>query len=148
MEELFVNLDIAKQLKKIQFDKPCMRYLFLAVPDENTIITEPLSLAKNWNEDGLCVSIPMRQQVLDWLYEKYNVWIDPYINVHPDTKEIIFSYRIYTIIEGKRYSKLMVDGFNSTPNGLADQAIKQVLKRIEEKSPTEYIKDIIWPIQL
>ena len=68
MERLFVDYAQARRLKEAGFDLPCFRYYYIGdtgTNQDHDIESTP-SKAKNHNEDSLCVSRPLRSQVLQW----------------------------------------------------------------------------------
>lgn len=130
MEELFVSKDLSRRLKKLQFDKPCIRYIFTGDSLINVypVIDEHIKVANNWNKDGLCVSVPMRQQVLDWLYETHG--IEPYYEHgnNPDNFYPVVNWFSKRIQHNWRH---FTSHWFNTPNEAIDSAIDEALKLLE-----------------
>lgn len=85
MEELVVNLEIAKLLHELEYDEEC---LYLYDEDDNKVLslvsifeyTGDLFARRENIEDGLandyeCYLAPTREQVLKWLRNNFNLHI-------------------------------------------------------------------------
>jgi hypothetical protein len=69
MNNEFVPQVIAKDLKELGFNKPCLAWWF----EEGTVSvpTEGRSFWSDWNVNPKRISAPLWQQAFDWLREKY-----------------------------------------------------------------------------
>ena len=67
MENQFVSYKQAVLLKELGFDEPCLKYW--------NGIGEYFDQKDwfNWNQSEKFISIPLKQQVLRWFREKYNI---------------------------------------------------------------------------
>jgi len=71
-----VDFPTAKLLKEKDFNEPCIYFWF-----EKSNISEPsrkqFQIPFNWNrfESGMRMSAPFIPDVVDWLLEKYGIWI-------------------------------------------------------------------------
>lgn len=130
MEELFVSNDLSRRLKKLNFDKPCIRYIFTgdSLAGTQPVIDEHIKVAKNWNEDGLCISVPMRQQVLDWLYETHG--IEPYYQ-HGNKPDIFYPIVNWFSKRIQHNWMNFTSHWFDTPNKAIDSAIDESLKLLE-----------------
>src|ERR1039457_228403 len=85
MTKLFVPYKLAEDLKKIGFDEPCLAMY----SDENLDmwLQDQYDLRSEGEEDGFqfknsdyddsrYVAAPLYQQVIDWFYEKHNIYIE------------------------------------------------------------------------
>jgi hypothetical protein len=75
MEKEFIPYELALELKQLGFNEPCFKYTYTGDTGNNVNIPcEVLpSKAKNYNEDGLCVSTPTFSQAFRWFREKHNL---------------------------------------------------------------------------
>lgn len=111
LEELFVSYDIAKQLKELGFDEPCLAGFYHYISDkperarqlltpkdsifgENYMLKNSLDFIKQpsiaINHHPICnenCSAPTIVNVIMWLYEKHDIWIypTPTLNGNKDT---------------------------------------------------------------
>jgi hypothetical protein len=69
MNENFVPQDIAKALKDLGFNEPCLAWWF----EEGTVSvpTEGRSFWSDWNVNPKRISAPLIQQAFAWLRKKY-----------------------------------------------------------------------------
>jgi hypothetical protein len=75
----YITRPQAERLKKLGFDEPCFKYVYTGDTGNNVdryLEVKP-SLAKNFNDDSLCISIPLLQQVFKWSLENYWYWFRP-----------------------------------------------------------------------
>jgi hypothetical protein len=73
IEKEFVPLKESSDLKKIGFDEPCFKYIYigsLAINTDLYLEVEP-SKARNYNADILSISQPTFSQAFRWFREKY-----------------------------------------------------------------------------
>lgn len=77
MEDLFVPYEIALEMKLLEFDKPCCKYVYTGDTGTNCNRFEEVlpSKAKNYNAEDLCVSQPTFAQCFKFFREKYNLHI-------------------------------------------------------------------------
>jgi hypothetical protein len=69
MNKQFVPKEIAKELKELGFNEPCLAWWF-----ENgsvSVPTEGRTFWSDWNVNPMRISAPLWQQVFDWIREKY-----------------------------------------------------------------------------
>ena len=80
MKEQFVSLAIAQQLKEKGFDQSCMAYVYTG--DTGTNVDQYVYGAishdgnpryENYNAPDMSYSLPLWQQVIDWLREKHDI---------------------------------------------------------------------------
>jgi len=69
MKDLFVSYEQALQLKELEFDEPCLtfyngKFLDSTEYDFDSCVSKDI---------GDCVLAPLKQQVLRWFREKYNI---------------------------------------------------------------------------
>ena len=78
IKELFVSKEIAIDLKAKGFNDPCIFY-FLYNIQENRCSNIPMRDYKlftyDWNSKESRISIPLYEQVINWLDKKYNILI-------------------------------------------------------------------------
>lgn len=91
LKQLFVPYEIAKQLKEMGFDWPCLAIFkykdFITVQDYN------LNPCTNTDLDSeFHIAAPLFQQVVDWLREEKKITI--IINHIDNTKRFQFDYEI------------------------------------------------------
>ena len=80
MNDLFVDYNIALELKEIGFDEPCLCYfietkerIFSTIYTEHDILPSNSDLILNW------VSCPLKYQVFKWFREVHNMYGEIYI---------------------------------------------------------------------
>ena len=130
MKNQFCSYEIAKQLKELGFDGPCLCYY-----DKNKILCRSLleypiinsnnGFHAHWN----IITAPLWQQVIDWFREKQNI----YINIEPITFDDEPTY-IFEIINLK--NGMLLNDINSSfidPNEAREQAILKALKLCQKK---------------
>jgi len=90
------------------------------------------------NPEGI-FSAPTQSGLQKWLRDKYNLWINIYVNncdpscfKEGHEKTIIISFRIYKLIDNKLFSGLMVDGFGDTYEGTLESGLIKCLKNLEK----------------
>lgn len=77
MQHLFAPYELAFKLREKGFDEPCLKSITETGFENNCSILG----AENWNKLQSVVSIPMYQQVVDWFFEKHDIFICPIINI-------------------------------------------------------------------
>ena len=82
MKEQFVPATIAQQLKEKGFDESCMAYVYTGNTGTNVdqyvygaISHDGNPRCENYNAYDMSYSLPLWQQVIDWLREKHNLRI-------------------------------------------------------------------------
>ena len=80
MKEQFVSLAIAQKLKEKGFDQSCMAYVYTGNTGTNVdqyvygaISHDGDPIHKNYNAYDMSYSLPLWQQVIDWLRDKHNI---------------------------------------------------------------------------
>ena len=76
VDKEFVPLEEALALKKLGFDQPCFKYIYigsLAINEDLYLEVEP-SKAINFNADSLSISQPTFLQAFRWFREKYGIF--------------------------------------------------------------------------
>lgn len=139
MKHLFVTYEIAKKLKELGFDEPCLG-LFDA--NKTFLIKEITQYDSETYFGGY--SAPLWQQSIDWLREKkgWNISINEigmYSNIEPYTKGVYtaYEYWIYNTHENKKYILCKYDSkkhiIGDFINNIAAQSYYEALnKAIEE----------------
>ena len=97
MKEQFVSLAIAQKLKEKGFDQSCMAYVYTGNTGTNVdqyvygaISHDGNQIHENYNVYDMSYSLPLWQQVIDWLREKHRFIINIDYIAHPshDTKTL------------------------------------------------------------
>jgi len=76
VDKEFVPLEESSALKKLGFNEPCFRYIYigsLAINEDIYLEVEP-SKARNYNVDNLSISQPTYSQAFRWFREKYGIF--------------------------------------------------------------------------
>ena len=75
MEKYFVTYAQSLVLKKLGFDMPCFRYVYIGDTGNNVNRYEEVvpSRAINYNHDSLCISQPLKSQVFEWARKEYRI---------------------------------------------------------------------------
>jgi hypothetical protein len=126
MKEQFVTYEIAKLLKELGFNEPCMKYIYTG----NTAVNidtyhECLPrLAYYFNKEDMCISIPLWQQVIDWLREKY----DYHICSIPLFKNSNIEKRQSQIHVWKSSDKPIIFDRNKTINEVITEILNHLIK--------------------
>jgi hypothetical protein len=84
MKKQFVTYEIALKLKELDFDEPCMA---VYLGKEGFYFRPELNGNKNsyFKDKSKSVSLPLWQQVIDWVREKYDIHFSFHYN--PRTKK-------------------------------------------------------------
>jgi len=134
MKNYFVNYNQALALKKLGFDMPCFRYVYTGDTGNNIDRYEEVepSRAINYNHDSLCISQPLKSQVLEWFRNAHQLFGE----VHTDcTTEPKFCY--------------VVNRFIGNPENLSEKEWKwedglySVLYRTRERAESELVDYLI-----
>jgi len=121
MKEQFVSISIAEVLKQKGFDEPCMAYVYTGDTSNNVdryvygpIIPEGIVVCDDWNKYDMTYSLPLWQQVIDWLRKKHRFiitidFLNKQESLHPNDPEWVSElYNMdnfhYIIAEYDRYS--------------------------------------------
>jgi hypothetical protein len=120
MKDLFVSYEQALQVKELGFNEPCL--FGYNQDDENKLMTVPqlssyeINSAKNSDVTKINkVTVPLKQQVLRWFREKYELhgyiegmypWCRYYINSEDDRWEG-HKYNTYEECENSLTNKLI-----------------------------------------
>lgn len=75
MKNQFVSFEIAKQLKDLGFDKPCLFMYDKCEMFSTNLNSNQRFSGVNYNSSGYCCSAPLYQQVEEWLTKKYDIII-------------------------------------------------------------------------
>ena len=116
MEKQFVKYEIALQLKELGFAEECLAYY---CHDKSLIFDVEKRDSYKYK-----LWTPLWQQVIDWLVEKYNIYIDVKPVVFDD--EPIYIYEIVDLKKGRLLNNINESFID--PNEAREQAI---LKAIE-----------------
>lgn len=123
MKELFVNYEIAKQLKEKGFAEECLAYYHIAFG-----LTVERKVKENLSGTGTETLAPLYQQVVDWFREKHKIHIemsyDPY---HVLKKDNHYSC-VATGIDGTFHADTLV--FGKDYYTVLDESITEALKLI------------------
>lgn len=135
MEHVFVSYEIAKKLKQKGFDEPCLAYYL----DKKFIffvlnIFEPIELTNSFYKEktiSVITTTPTYQQVIDWLFEKHNIWITIENHQHSEpTNNLMRGFYFYIEQDGHCVvGRTEFGSFESQYNAL-EEAIEQALKLI------------------
>lgn len=128
MEKQFVKYEIALKLKELGFDEVCLAVYF----------RNKFQLVKGFNINNVDLHVanqmdailaPLWQQVIDWLVEKYNIYIDVKPVVFDD--EPIYIYEIVDLKKGRLLNNINESFID--PNEAREQAILKIIELIENK---------------
>lgn len=128
MKKQFVTYKIALALKELGFDEKCFgwydnegRFFF---PSNNTLHTRN---SKVEGRSDNIITAPLWQQVIDWLREEYNI----YINVLPITfdTEPTFIFEIISLKNGELLNN--IDGSFLDVNEAREQSILDTINQVE-----------------
>ncbi len=133
MEKLFVSVQIAQLLKQKGFNEPCIKYIYQGDTANNTDVECEciVSKAKDWNNEILCVSIPMYSQVIEWFRDWNNLIVEvKLIDVFDINKGYSVNITHVKYNDGKCCSST---GFNGglNYNEALIESIKETLKFIK-----------------
>jgi hypothetical protein len=127
MEKEFVSYEIALELKKLDFDEPCIGKFYYNQLEIGGIWTN-----NDFKEDpDIFISSPLYQQVFRWFREKYN--LRGFIGFRPNTKQ--FDCHIYDMsLSGLEYAKQRtMEEFNKDPKvGTYEEAELTCLMKLIE----------------
>jgi hypothetical protein len=138
MEKQFVTNEIAFKLKKLEFDEPCIKMVLIGgavgfSSKESGILQSPIT---NSQGGKYTITLPLWQQVIDWLDETYDISIV----VAKNSKEIMEYVKIKdpTIdVEKSLFRWHFVDqvGQGTAPTALKakENAILKAIESIENK---------------
>lgn len=123
MKNLFINYQIAKELKQIGFDDPCLVGLNGSNKMNHKLasrIGSNCEISWDKNDDG--IPLPLYQQATDWFREKHNLNI-------VITKNKFWVCEIYNINTSK-----LISGYstNETYYQALNQAIQESIKLIKK----------------
>jgi hypothetical protein len=131
-----VNFELAKLLKEKGFDKPTVQFYTRGKKPYLTEAQDYMSdryTISNWNngmgsyptkDEDVCCSAPTIAEVVMWLYKKYGIWIEVYMN-----DDTTFGYLISKVtIVGRIYYpiKLHFD----LPTEAYEAAIKYTMENL------------------
>lgn len=123
IEEQFISFKIAKELKELGFNEPCMAYVYEADTGNNInhLLFITANAAYNYNNKKLTTSIPLIQQIIAWFDEK-----GIYINIAYERNEKWSFVIIDTIIYG-------YDDFYPSRHSATEAAIKKAILILKER---------------
>jgi len=126
MKNLFVSYEIAKMLKDVGFDEPCLASFNEKYNRSKTI--RSLKDYKNSNHPNGNVTAPLYQQVTEWFRDEHNLHIEPYLG--HDEDKIWWNIEVHSIEFGYDYEPIE-DDFDSadTYNKAIENAVKQIIER-------------------
>lgn len=78
MKDQFATYEVSKQLKELGYDEKCFGHWTTggaSVRTEKTLFVEIFKNGITRSESNLTIS-PLWQQVEQWLWEKYKIWIE------------------------------------------------------------------------
>ena len=107
MKSQFVTYEIAKSLKELEFDEPCLAGyenfdcgIQLHIPAGKHSSVSKIPFYKNYSKQNThIVKAPLWQQVIDWFREKYEVDINIYIKKVSNGNIAIYVFSIFFIAE-------------------------------------------------
>ena len=100
MQEQFVTYDIALKLKTLGFNKNCFAYHYKPDNNAEVDIYDPPTVAKNWNGEATCISLPLWQQVEEWLRERHNIQLSIFPDYDGDGVETVWDCNIVNLCWG------------------------------------------------
>ena len=126
MNDLFVDYDIALELKKLGFDEPCFCYfigtkerIFSTIYTENDILPSNSDLILNW------VSCPLKYQVFKWFREVHK--LNSYICfVGADYPTVDKYFEAYNYVIGEDLGEFIKDTYEETELEVIKQMINIV----------------------
>jgi hypothetical protein len=143
MKNQFVPFEIAKELKDLEFDEPCLAYYHDRVSPQfcrdldcgKTVIN---SISRQILYDSDCTA-PLWQQVIEWFREKHKIDISCFIKrtVNGDTIAI-YEFEIYFFTEhyDKKYYNTSLDYKSNSDyfkyNEAREAAILKVIEIIKK----------------
>jgi hypothetical protein len=114
MEKEFVPYELARELKQLGFDEPC-----LAVFNDSKQFRINLE-SRNWNDNlvnGDTTSSPTFQQVFRWFREKHNIdaWVQPFVSDEEiyELAEKILAVDYLSFTEGAKWMRDKIKGGNN-----------------------------------
>ena len=126
--EMFVSYELATRLKEKGFDIPCIRL------KNNISNIEEEKNWYNWNDVDMFVSIPLYQQVVDWLDLKgYNISIKPEYYY----EGINWNWQIFWYLPQEEWTEFLVNdgtmmyGDNGEYNTRLEATIAAIEKALE-----------------
>lgn len=120
MKKYFVTYNQALALKELGFNEPCFKFIYIGDTAINTdhYCEVKLSESKNYNDDLLCISQPLKSHVFEWFRNKYNItsWIveDKYG----------FSYQLFSKKVKLSYSQSISDTYEEAESACIDKLIE------------------------
>lgn len=99
MEKEFCTYNQAVALKELGFNEECFKYIYIGDTGNNYdhyLEVEPLK-AKKYNEDDLCISQPLKQQVFRWFREKHSLEIILCPDCFNEPSKLLREYKIISI---------------------------------------------------
>jgi len=106
MKEQFVTLAIAKELKLLGFNEPCMIHVYTGNTAVNVDTYHEClpRLADDFNKIDMCISIPLWQQVLQWFREKHNFHIEIHNGCSKKEMDMYFNKYKAKVVNTKFYN--------------------------------------------
>lgn len=93
MKDQFATYEIAKKLKELGFNEPCLGYF---TPSMQFILANTSKTLSIWDVRNGFLIVPLWQQAIKWLKEKHNIRISIDLNSDAD---------LYYIRKGKDLTK-------------------------------------------
>jgi len=86
MEKQFVTYEIAKKLKELGFDEPCIKMILIGgsvgfVNKESDILSKPIT---NTQGGKYTITYPLWQQAIDWLRENHDIIVEVWFDESQD----------------------------------------------------------------
>lgn len=114
-----VSFELAKLLKEKKYDKLCKSYYY----NNGTDVLEPTTLTHNNNLANSCCVAPTIAEVIDWVLEKYGIWIS--VSCDCGNDNLFYSKIFSTEIGIDRCIETIKN--KDTPLEAYEEAIKYVL---------------------
>ena len=127
LQKEFVPYELALRMKQLGFDWPCYAYIYTGDTGNNYdhyLEVKP-SDAKDWNEDDLCVSVPLFQQAFRWFRDEHGM--SGSIQIEHDAYQ-------WSIFEEGETSGLASDNWDGTDYEEAELACLEKLIEIVEQN--------------
>jgi len=119
MEKEFVTYEQSLELKKIEFDEPCIGY-YKDMKGEKVLLYDTMDF------DGEC-NTPLYQQVFRWFEEKYSYFVDVKTDTTPN--EILgFDYTI----KSWKFPPMYFDFFKDKREGNIE-VIKKMIEMVKKE---------------
>jgi hypothetical protein len=127
MNKEYVPKEIAKVLKELGFNEPCLAWWF----EEGTVSvpTEGRTFWSDWNVNPMRISAPLWQQAFRWFRDKHKLLALP-LNIGGDWKHLydIFIYDLDADVEFE-FAPMLFESYEDAELECLKQLIAILIKR-------------------